>query len=165
MSAAQELIQKLYGLLVRVASSLQPAFLLCMRVYFGLWPAGIAVNGWGKLHNLGRVTQFFASLGLPAPGATATFVATFEFVAGILLAIGLLSRVAALGLVIDMLTAYITSDREALSNFFADPSKFYNADPFLYLAVALVILIFGPGMLALDYLIEKKYANRGQASS
>jgi len=165
MSAAEELIQKLYGLLVRVASSLQPAFLLCMRVYFGLWPAGIAVNGWGKLHNLGRVTQFFASLGLPAPGATATFVATFEFVAGILLAIGLLSRVAALGLVIDMLTAYITSDREALSNFFADPSKFYNADPFIYLAVALVILIFGPGMLALDYLIEKKYANRGQASS
>ena len=165
MSAAQELIQKLYGLLVRVASSLQPAFLLCIRVYFGLWPAGIAVNGWGKLHNLGRVTQFFASLGLPAPGATAAFVATFEFVAGILLAIGLLSRVAALGLVIDMLTAYITSDREALSNFFADPSKFYNADPFLYLAVALVILIFGPGMLALDYLIEKKYANRGQASS
>jgi len=165
MSAAQELIQKLYGLLVRVASSLQPAFLLCIRVYFGLWPAGIAVNGWGKLHNLGRVTQFFASLGLPAPGATATFVATFEFVAGILLALGLLSRVAALGLVIDMLTAYITSDREALSNFFADPSKFYNADPFIYLAVALVILIFGPGMLALDYLIEKKYANRGQASS
>jgi putative oxidoreductase len=165
MSAAEELIQKLYGLLVRVASSLQPAFLLCIRVYFGLWPAGIAVNGWGKLHNLGRVTQFFASLGLPAPGATATFVATFEFVAGILLAIGLLSRVAALGLVIDMLTAYITSDREVLSNFFADPSKFYNADPFIYLAVALVILIFGPGMLALDYLIEKKYANRGQASS
>jgi len=117
MSAAEELIQKLYGLLVRVASSLQPAFLLCIRVYFGLWPAGIAVNGWGKLHNLGRVTQFFASLGLPAPGATATFVATFEFVAGILLAIGLLSRVAALGLVIDMLTAYITSDREVLSQF------------------------------------------------
>ena len=165
MSAAEKLIQRLYGLLVRVASSLQPVFLLCIRVYFGVWPAGIAVNGWGKLHNLGRVTQFFASLGLPAPGATATFVATFEFVAGILLAVGLLSRVAALGLVLDMLTAYITSDRESLSNFFADPSKFYNADPFIYLAFGLVILIFGPGKIALDYLIEKKYANRSQASS
>jgi putative oxidoreductase len=164
MSAAQEQVQNLYGLLVRVASSLQPVFLLCIRIYFGLWPAGIAVNGWGKLHNLGRVTQFFASLGLPAPGATATFVSTFEFVAGILLAIGLLSRVAALGLVIDMLTAYITSDRDSLSNFFADPSKFYNADPFIYLAFALVILIFGPGKIALDYVIEKKYADRGQVS-
>ena len=165
MSAAQEQIQILYGLLVRVASSLQPAFLLCIRVYFGLWPAGIAVNGWGKLHNLGRVTQFFASLGLPAPGATATFVATFEFVAGILLAVGLLSRVAALGLVIDMLTAYITSDRDSLANFFADPSKFYNADPFIYLAFALVILIFGPGKIALDYLIERKYSTGAEPAA
>ena len=63
-----------------------------------------------------------------------------------------------------MLTAYITSDRDSLSNFFADPSKFYNADPFIYLAFALVILIFGPGKIALDYLIERKYANRGQIS-
>jgi putative oxidoreductase len=158
MSAAREQIQKLYGLLVRVASSLQPALLLGIRVYFGLWPAGIALNGWGKLHNLGRVTQFFASLGLPAPGVTATFVSTFEFIAGILLAVGLFSRVAALGLVIDMLTAYITSDREALSNFFADPAKFYNADPFIYFAVGLLIFVFGPGKFALDYLIQKKYA-------
>jgi putative oxidoreductase len=165
MNGAQEQIRKLYGLLVRVASSLQSALLLCIRVYFGLWPAGIALNGWAKLHNLGRVTQFFASLGLPAPGATAAFVSTFELVAGILLAVGLLSRVAALGLVIDMLTAYITSDREALSSFFADPSKFYNADPFIYLAVALVILIFGPGRIALDYLIEKRYANQSQVDS
>jgi putative oxidoreductase len=165
VSGPQEQIRNLYGLLVRVASSLQPVLLLCIRVYFGLWPAGIAVNGWGKLHNLGRVTQFFASLGLPAPGATAAFVSTFEFIAGILLAVGLLSRVAALGLVIDMLTAYITSDREALSSFFVDPSKFYNADPFIYLAVALVILIFGPGKIALDYLIEKKYANRSEVNS
>ena len=157
MSAAQEQIQKLYGLLVRVASSLQPALLLVIRVYFGLWPAGIALNGWGKLHNLPHVTQFFASLGLPAPGPTAVFVSTFEFVAGILLAIGLLSRVAALGLMIDMMTAYITSDRDSLSSFFSDPSKFYNADPFIYLAFGLLIFVFGPGKLALDYLIKKKY--------
>ena len=134
-----------------------------IRVYWG-WQ--ISQNGWGKLHNLPHVTEFFASLGLPAPGATAAFVSTFEFVAGILLAVGLLSRVAALGLVIDMLTAYITSDRDALSSFFSDPSKFYNADPFIFLAVGLVvILIFGPGKIALDYLIEKKYANRGQLNT
>ncbi|MGB9245695.1 MAG: DoxX family protein [Candidatus Acidiferrales bacterium] len=164
MSGLREQIQNLYGVPVRVASSLQSALLLCIRVYFGLWPAGIALNGWGKLHNLPHVAQFFASLGLPAPGATATFVSTFELVAGILLAVGLLSRVAALGLVIDMLTAYMTSDRDSLTSFISDPSKFYNADPFIYLAVALVILIFGPGKIALDYLIEKKYANRGQVN-
>ncbi len=162
MNGAQEQIQKLYGLLVRIASSLQSPLLLVIRVYWG-WQ--ISQNGWGKLHNLPHVTEFFASLGLPAPGATAAFVSTFEFVAGILLAVGLLSRVAALGLVIDMLTAYVTSDRDALSSFFADPSKFYNADPFIFLAVGLVVFVFGPGKIALDYLIEKKYANRGQLNT
>ncbi len=56
MNGAQEQIRNLYGLLVRVASSLQSPLLLCIRVYFGLWPAGIALNGWGKLHNLPHVT-------------------------------------------------------------------------------------------------------------
>jgi putative oxidoreductase len=162
MSAAEEQIQKLYGLCVRIASSLQSPLLLVIRLYWG-WQ--ISQNGWGKLHNLSHVTEFFASLGLPAPGATAAFVSTFEFVGGILLAVGLLSRVAALGLVIDMLTAYITSDREALSAFFSNPDKFYNADPFIFLAVGLVVFVFGPGKIALDYLIEKKYATRGRANS
>jgi putative oxidoreductase len=155
MSDAQEQIQKLYALLVRVASSLQPPLLLVIRLYWG-WQ--ISQNGWGKLHNLSHVTQYFASLGLPAPGATAAFVSTFEFVGGILLALGLLSRVAALGLVIDMLTAYVTADREALFSFFSDPSKFYNGDEFIFLAVGLVVFVFGPGKISLDYLIQKKYA-------
>jgi len=162
MSGVQDQIQKLYALFVRVASSLQSPLLLVIRLYWG-WQ--ISQNGWGKLHNLSRVTEFFASLGLPAPGPTAAFVATFEFVGGILLAIGLLSRGAALGLVIDMLTAYITSDREALSSFFSDPSKFYNADPFIFLAVGLVVLVFGPGKISLDYLIERRYANRATLDS
>jgi putative oxidoreductase len=143
--------QKVYGLLVRIASRLQSPFLAIVRLYWG-WQ--IAQNGWGKLHNLAHVTEFFASLGLPAPGPTATFVATFEFVGGVLLAVGLLSRVAALGLVIDMTMAYITADREAFFSFFTDPGKFYNADPFIFLFVGMVILIFGPGKLSLDALVQ-----------
>src|SRR5271170_7488181 len=144
-------VQKLYDLFVRVASSLQSPFLAIVRVYWG-WQ--IAQNGWGKLHNLAHVAEFFASLGLPAPGPTAAFVATFEFVGGILLAIGLLSRIAALGLVIDMAMAYITADREALFSFFADPGKFYSADPFIFLLIGLLILIIGPGKISLDALVQ-----------
>jgi putative oxidoreductase len=145
-------IQKLYNLFVRVACSLQTPFLAIVRVYWG-WQ--IAQNGWGKLHNLAHVAEFFASLGLPAPGPTATFVATFEFVGGILLAIGLLSRIAALGLAIDMVTAYITADREAFFSFFSDPGKFYNADPFVFLLTGLLILVFGPGKISADALWER----------
>jgi putative oxidoreductase len=150
-------IEKLYNLFGRVASSLQSPFLAIIRVYWG-WQ--IAQNGWGKLHNLTHVAEFFASLGLPAPGPTAAFVATFEFVGGILLAIGLLSRIAALGLAIDMAAAYITADREALFSFFSDPGKFYNADPFIFLLVGLLILIFGPGKISADALRERIFRKR-----
>ena len=152
MNSVLTQVRKLHIMFVRVFSSLQSPFLAIVRVYWG-WQ--IAQNGWGKLHNLAHVTEFFASLGLPAPGPTAAFVATFEFAGGILLAIGLLSRIAALGLVIDMTTAYITADREAFLSFFSAPEKFYNADPFIFLFMGLLILIFGPGKISIDALRER----------
>src|SRR5271169_6644510 len=137
MNSTLSQMQKLYGLFVRVASSLQSPFLAIVRLYWG-WQ--IAQNGWGKLHNLSHVTEFFASLGLPAPAFTATFVASFELIGGILLAIGLLSRIAALGIVIDMFMAYWMADKESLLAFFSDPGKFSNADPFIFFFVGLIIL-------------------------
>jgi putative oxidoreductase len=145
-------LHKLYGWFARMASYLQCPFLLFVRLYWGFQ---IAQNGWGKLHNLANVTTFFASLGLPAPGPTATFVATFEFVGGILLFVGLGSRLIGLMLAVDMTMAYVTADREALFSFFKDPGKFYVADPYTFLFAGLLILIFGPGLIALDTLVER----------
>jgi putative oxidoreductase len=145
-------VQSLYGWFVKTVSSLQSPFLLVVRLYWG-WQ--LSLNGWGKLHNLPHVTEFFASLGLPAPGPTAAFVSTVEFVGGILLAVGLLSRIASLAIAIDMFTAYATADRQALLSFFSDPGKFYVADPYTFLFAALLILIFGPGKLSLDTWIER----------
>jgi putative oxidoreductase len=147
-------IRKLYGFAVRAASTLQSPFLLFVRVYWG-WQ--IAQNGWGKLHNLGHVSEFFASLGLPAPAFTAAFVASIEFVAGSLLIIGLLSRFMALMLAIDMLMAYITADRAAFFSIFSDPDKFTAAAPYTILFAALIILIFGPGKISLDTLLLRRY--------
>ena len=152
MSDATNPIQRLYALFVRIMNSLQSPLLLLIRVYWG-WQ--ISLNGWGKLHNLSHVTEFFQSLGLPAPGFTATFVSSFEFVGGILLAFGLLSRIAALGLFIDMTTAYITADRESFMAFYSAPDKFVAADPFVFWFAGLLILILGPGKFALDTLIVR----------
>jgi putative oxidoreductase len=143
---------KLYVWFAKVASYFQSPFLLFVRLYWGFQ---IAQNGWGKLHNLANVTTFFASLGLPAPGATATFVATFEFVGGILLCIGLGSRLVGLMLAVDMTMAYITADRDAFFSFFSNPGKFYVADPYTFWFAGLLILIFGPGLIALDTLVER----------
>lgn len=147
-------IRRLYAWAVRAASKLQSPFLLFVRLYWGIQ---LAQNGWGKLHNLGRVTQFFSSLGLPAPGATAAFVSSIEFIGGILLAIGLLSRFMGLVITIDMLMAYIMADREAFLSFISDPGKFYVADPYTFLFAALLILIFGPGLIALDTFLLRRY--------
>jgi putative oxidoreductase len=153
MSTVVLQIRKLYAWAVRASSLLQSPFLLFVRVYWGLQ---LAQNGWGKLHNLARVTEFFSSLGLPAPGPTAAFVATVEFLGGLLLVIGLFSRFVGLVLTIDMAMAYIMADREALFSIFSDPGKFYVADPYTFLFAALLILIFGPGKIALDtYLLRR----------
>src|SRR5271156_946620 len=164
MSNAVNQILRLYGGFLKVVSALQSPFLLLVRVYWG-WQ--ISQNGWAKLHSLPKVTEFFSSLGLPAPHATATFVSSFEFVCGILLALGLLSRIAALGLAIDMFTAYWTADHEALLAFISDPDKFQNAASFIFLFVGLLILIFGAGKISLDHLLERplRKALRGDAGS
>ena len=139
----------------RAASSLQSPFLLAVRLYWG-WQ--FTQTGWGKLHRLSGVTGYFAQLGLPLPHATAVFIALLEFVGGILLILGLASRLIALPLAFDMLVAYIVADREALAAFFSDPGKFSAAAPFTFLFASLLILIFGPGRFALDTLIERRFS-------
>ena len=59
-----------------------------------------------------------------------------------------------------MLVAYLTADREALLSFFSNPGKFYGADPYTFLFAAVLILIFGPGRIALDTLIARRYSAR-----
>ena len=153
-----KLLVKLYRLLIAVASSLQSPFLLFVRLYWG-WQ--LAQSGWGKLHNIDKVTEFFTSLGLPAPGFTAHFIASLEFVGGILLILGLASRLNALALTVNMIMAYITADHDALMSIFSNPDKFYAAAPYTFLFASLVILIFGPGLFSLDAAIARlKHYNK-----
>lgn len=130
---------------------LQPIFLLAVRLYWG-WQ--LIQSGWGKLHNLPKVTDFFTSLNLPMPHQMAIFISCVEFFGGIFLALGLLSRLTALVLTVNLIMAYITADREALHSIFSDPDKFYAAAPYTFLIASLIILIFGPGKIALDTLLK-----------
>ena len=148
-------IRKFYVLYARSADSLQSVFLLVVRLYWG-WQ--FVQTGWGKLHRLPQVVEFFSSLGIPAAAANAYFVSGLELVGGILLAIGLGGRIIALPLTFDMIVAYITADREALASVFSDPGKFYNAAPFTFLMASLIILIFGPGLFSVDALIARRWS-------
>ncbi len=141
-----------YSVFKTAASGLQSPLLLLVRLYWG-WQ--FMQTGWGKLHRIAGVTGYFAQLGLPLPHVTAIFIAWLELIGGIFLILGLMSRPIAFALFIDMLIAYIVGDHAAFFAFFSDPGKFYAADPFTFLAVSLLVLIFGPGCFALDTLIQK----------
>jgi putative oxidoreductase len=146
-------IAGLYSRFTHLANFLRSPFLLLVRLYWG-WQ--FAQSGWGKLHNLGHVKEFFATLNIPAPGVMAPFVSSLEFFGGLLLIVGLGTRLTGLVLTGNMLVAYITADQEALGSVFSDPGKFYNADPFTFLFASLIALVFGAGLFSLDALIARR---------
>src|ERR1700751_2238383 len=104
-------VTQLHDQFFALVSYLQSPFLLFVRGYWG-WQ--LAQSGWGKLHNLSNVTDFFTSLNLPFPAQTAFAISCLELFGGIFLAVGLLSRTTALVLTANMFMAYVTADREAL---------------------------------------------------
>jgi putative oxidoreductase len=148
-----KILAELYGRLVAAASALGSPFLLLVRLYWGFQ---MMQTGWGKLHHLEKVTAFFTSLGIPLPGLNAPFIAGLEFVGGILIMLGLGSRLWALLLSADMVVAFLTADRGALFSIFSDPDKFYAAAPFTYLIAFLIVLIFGPGRFSVDALLAQR---------
>lgn len=147
-------LANLYARFSALTSYLQSPFLLAVRLYWG-WQ--FAQSGWGRLHHITQATSFFASLNLPLPEATVIAISTLEFVGGILLIVGLASRLTGLLLAGDMFVAYVTADREALSSVFSDPGKFYGADPYTFLFASLIVLIFGAGLFSVDAWLSRRY--------
>ena len=146
-----------YERAIKALNLLQSPLLLAVRLYWGFQ---LAQNGWGKLHHLARITEYFQSLNIPFAALNAPFVSGLEFFGGILFMLGLFSRPVSLLIAGDMLVAYYTADHDALVSIFSDPGKFYVADPYTFLFAALLILIFGAGYLSLDTLLAKKLKER-----
>lgn len=86
---------------MRYLDRMQPLGLLALRLALGAVMIG---HGWHKVNgNLHEFAGFVSSMGIPGwLGYVAGFT---EFVGGILLVAGLLTRFAALGLMIDMSVA------------------------------------------------------------
>jgi putative oxidoreductase len=144
-----------YEALIKAASSFQSPFLLAVRLYWG-WQ--FAQTGWGKLQHLPRVTNFFATLGIPAPAVSAVAISWLELIGGIGLALGLGSRFWGLLLTGDMFVAYLTAGRQNLLAIFSDPGKFYGDDAYTFFFASLLILIFGPGKFAVDVLLKRVFS-------
>ena len=155
------LLHKVYGLVVRCGSYLRSPFLLIIRLYWGWQFFG---TGRGKLGNIAGVTEAFAGWGVPAPHFSVILASSAETVCGLLLLLGLVSRLSAIPLIINMIVAYLTAESDALHAIFSDPDRFLSATPFQFLFASLLVLAFGPGAFSLDRRLglEKAEASRGQ---
>ena len=146
------LVESLYRMWCKVLNSLQPVFLLIIRLYWG-WQ--FFLTGKGKLMNLDRTTNFFASINIPQPHLNAIMAGCTECFGGLLLLLGLGSRIITVPLIIPMVVAYLTTEQEALKLLFSDPDKFVSAAPFQFMLTAIIVLIFGPGCFSADALLAR----------
>src|SRR5580704_7205218 len=91
------------------SGDLEQYAILLVRVSLGLF---FAISGANKLFGAGGMKTIYETLvkaRVPFPHQTAYFVSGIEFVAGSLLAVGLLSSPACVAVLIDMTVAVLTS--------------------------------------------------------
>jgi putative oxidoreductase len=147
-------VQRLLNLGLRVAAVL--AFLppLLTRLAIG---HAFFLTGRGKLANPEGITEFFTNLGIPFPAANAAFISRLEYYGGMLLIVGLFTRVVAFLLSSTMVVALITNDRgEFLSALKGTIDKApVDITAFAYLLFLIWLLVFGPGVVSLDTLLKR----------
>jgi putative oxidoreductase len=129
---------------------------LLVRVALGLV---FVSTGWGKLHSLDDVTEFFRSLNIPAPGIQAAMVSTIEFAGGLLLLAGLGTRIVSALLIGVMAVAIWTAKLPELHGVvdLAGTTELAYLVMFVWLALA------GPGAISLDRLVAHRLARRGSS--
>lgn len=130
-----------------IGSLIQSPLLLVLRLYFGL---GFVITGASKLQDIGKFTGYLTSLHIPYPEFAAWATALTETVGGVLLILGLLSRLASIPLITVMCVAYVTAHADVLVNFWKDPTLFVSAPPFNFLLTSLLVFAFGPGRFSID---------------
>lgn len=109
------------------------------------------VLGWFGGYGFSGTLNFFThNMGIPAPLAVLAFAA--EFLGGIGLIIGLLGRIAALGILVNMVVAIVMV--HARNGFFMNWSGTQAGEGFEYhllaIAIAAAILLKGSGALSVD---------------
>jgi len=141
---------RIQGLVDTLARSLAFVPPLVTRVILGLVFLG---TGWGKLHSLDQVTQYFASLGIPAASVQAPFIAGLEFVGGICLLVGLGTRVFAALLGCTMIVALLTAFRGKIEGF----GDLSGQMEFLFVLLFMWLTIAGAGLLSVDEIIARRW--------
>jgi putative oxidoreductase len=121
---------------------------LVVRVVFGyFW----LETGIAKVHNLDGFTQRFVGWGIPFPAFSAGLSAWTELVGGLLIMLGLCTRLVCIPMLINMavaVTLVVSANLTGLDDY-------VEADEIVYSLIFFWLLISGPGKASLDTLLAR----------
>jgi putative oxidoreductase len=127
------------------------AGLLILRVVFGLF---LSYHGYNKFFGKGGLTgtaRWFDSIGMRWPRRQALLAATTEVGSGVMMALGLLTALAAAGM-IGVMTVAIVVEHWKVGFFIFRPNQGWEYCASIAVT-ALVIATVGPGRWSLDHAI------------
>jgi putative oxidoreductase len=151
-----KLVASVFAMAERIVEQLQrrtwvPALLV--RLFVGYF---FLETGWGKVHDLGALSQRFVQWGIPMPTFNATLSAYTELIGGTLILVGLLTRLASIPMVINMVVAVIAVKMKEVGSV----NDFVELDEPLYALMFLWLFFVGPGWVSLDHLIVRLLKGR-----
>jgi len=151
------IINLLILLPARIASYFAWAGPLIMRLIVGYV---FMLSGWGKLNNLPQMIQNFTEWGIIFPKIMTPFVSGVEFFGGLMLMLGLFTRIPAAMLAVVMVVAIKSAKWEAVDSL----ETLLGFEEATYFAAFMWLAIAGPGAASLDRLLVSA-AGRRDAST
>lgn len=155
-TAMTVLIDALLGWPERVAQHLLwlgPLFARLVVGWVFLW------SGWGKLQNLPQITENFISWGIPFPHILTPLTSGIEFVGGLFLILGLLTRISGGALGVVMIVAIISAKWDQVDSL----ETLAGFEETTYLAVFMWLAIAGAGVVSLDHWLRRRIPRKPAA--
>jgi len=121
--------------------------LLFLRVVVG---TALMLHGWSKIQH---PFSWMDKMPNPAPAPLQALAAISEFGGGLALLLGLLTPIAMLGVMSTMIGAFLIRHR---NDPWVNPGGRSFELPSLYLAMAIMFIIVGPGIYSLDAMLFGK---------
>jgi putative oxidoreductase len=137
----------------RAATLLVPFAPLLARLAFG---QAFFITGLGKLGDLTSHIHRFEGWGIPFAGIQAPINAVLELVGGIMLMLGLGTRVFAFLLGCTMVVALLTADRGNLLGALPFSDTLANVAPVPFLVALVWLIAYGAGPISIDHFIARK---------